>query len=283
MRVLAAGLAPALVAGLIATLPHRAGADPSLAEREALIEKALEARPEDPELHLQRALVQRARASWDAAGASYLRAAALGADRDQTAVALAQVFLEAGFPRTAEMQLQSVLERKPEDVDARITRARVLGVLGKSEAAADDFQRGVALLARPDPGLVREAMDAQLAAGRSEQALQVADAAMQKIGTVVSVQLPAIEIEQQLGRSDAALARIDALLVQAPRHETWIARRGEILERAGRVDEARATYEYALALIQERPAKRRSEKIAQLERRLRSKLGKRKPEDESRP
>ncbi len=266
-----AALKPAIVVTLAAFAPS-VGAHPDIAEREAFVEKALQGSPEDPKLHLQRALIQRQRARWDEAAASYLRAAALGADRDQVDLSLAQVFLDAGWLKTAEMQVQQVLRRKPENTQALITRARVRRALGKSQDAAADFQRGVSRLAHPEPGLVHEAMKVQLAVGRREVALQIADEAMKKIGTVVSVQLPAIEIELELGRPEAALARIDALLLQSPRHELWLTQRGEILEGAGRVAEARATYEHTLSLIRERPPRRRSERIAALERRLRAKL-----------
>ncbi len=268
---LSPALTPALVVTLAAFAPS-VGAHPDIAEKEAFVEKALQQSPEDPKLHLQRALIQRQQARWDEAAASYLRAATLGADRDLVDVSLAQVFLAAGWLKTAEMQVQQVLRRKPENTQALITRARVRRALGKPQDAAADFHNGVDRLAHPEPGLVHEAMSAQLAAGRPEVALQIADEAMQKIGIVVSVQLPAIEIELELGRPEAALARIDTLLLQAPRHELWLAQRGEILEGAGRVAEARATYEHTLSLIQERPPRRRSEKIAALELRLRAKL-----------
>ncbi len=264
-------LTPAIAVTLVALAPF-VEAHPDIGEKEAFVEKALQESPKDPKLHLQRALIQRQRARWDEAAASYLRAAALGADRDQVGISLAQVFLDAGWPKTAEMQVQQVLRRRPENAQALITRAHVRQALGKLQDAAADFVRGVDRLAHPEPGLVHEAMNAQLAAGRPEVALQIADAAMLKIGIVVSVQLPAIEIELELRCPEAALARIDVLLLQAPRHELWLAQRGEILEGAGRVAEARATYEHTLSLIQERPPRRRSEKLAALERRLRAKL-----------
>ncbi len=268
---LSPALTPAIAVTLVALAPS-VEAHPDIAEKEAFVEKALKESPEDPRLHLQRALIQRQRARWDEAAASYLRAAALGADRDQVGVSLAQVFLDAGWLKTAEMQVQQVLRRRPENAQALITRAHVRRALGKPQDAAADFERGIDRLAHPEPGLVHQAMNAQLAAGRPEVALQIADAAMLKIGIVVSVQLPAIEIELELRRPEAALARIDVLLLQAPRHELWLAQRGEILEGAGRVAEARATYEHTLSLIQERPPRRRSKKIAALERRLRAKL-----------
>jgi Tfp pilus assembly protein PilF len=276
MGFLRAVLALVLALG-VACLASPVGAHLPLDEKEALVEKALEERGEDPQLHLRRAVLHRQRRQWDAAAASYLRAAALGADQNQVEVALAQVFLDAGLPLTAEMQIERVVARAPTDATALITRARVRRTLGQRDGAADDFERAVALLQHPDPDVVRDAMDAQVAAGRPEAALAVADAAMKRIGPVVSIQLPAIEVELARGRSEAALGRLDVLLAQAPRHEVWLAQRGDILENMGRPDEARSAYAQALALIRERPAGRRSEKIAELERRLEEKLADRRP------
>jgi tetratricopeptide (TPR) repeat protein len=249
-----------------------ATAHPSLSEKEAIVGDALEKKPDDASLHLRRAELFQKRAEWDAAASEYLRAAAVGADLDQIGVGLAQVFLAAELPKTAVMYAQGVVTRHPGNAAALVVRGRARRVLGETEAAADDFRQAVTVLARPDPDLVLEAMAAQIAAGRQGDALRVADTAMHRIGTVVSIQFPAIDLEMELGHADAALARIDALLVQSPRHELWLARRGEILEEAGRVDEARETYQRTLTLIARRPAGRRNEKIVLLEQRLKTKL-----------
>jgi len=270
MRIRAAAFLWALICSGTFTPP--AESHPPLEEKEALVDKALEDGADDPELHLTRATLHRQRRHWDAAAASYLRAAALGADRNQVDIALAQVFLEANLPLTAERYVDLVCVRAPEDGTALITRARIRRILEQQEKSAADFARGVTLLSRPDPDVVREAMAAQVAAGHPEAALQLADTAMKKIGPVATIQLPAIALELELGRREAAVLRYDALLAQAPQHEVWLAERAEILEGLGRTTEARAAYEHALALIRKRPRERRSKKIAALERQLETKL-----------
>ncbi len=114
---LSPALTPAIVVTLAAFAPSVA-AHPDIAEKEAFVDKALQRSPEDPKLHLQQALIQRQQARWDEAAASYLRAAALGADRDLVDVLLAQVFLEGGWLKTAEMQVQQVLRRRPDELAA---------------------------------------------------------------------------------------------------------------------------------------------------------------------
>ena len=84
--------------------------------------------------------------------------------------------------------------------------------------------------------------------------------------------LAAIDLEEQLGRHEAALRRIDRLIAQSPRNPAWLARRGELLERMGETAEAKASYAKALAAIEARPAAQRSQRTAALERRLRAAL-----------
>jgi hypothetical protein len=57
----------------------------------------------------------------------------------------------------------------------------------------------------------------------------------------------------------------------SPRKDPWLARRAEILERAGRRAEARATYRSALAALESLPPARRSAPAThELEQRLRA-------------
>src|SRR5439155_22460749 len=95
-----------------------------------------------------------------------------------------------------------------------------------------------------------------LAAGGNshlDEVVRGLDAGVDKLGPVVTLQLYAIELELQRGRYDAALARLDTIAAQSVRQETWLARRGEILERAGRADSARATYATALTTLDTLP------------------------------
>jgi predicted RNA polymerase sigma factor len=95
---------------------------------------------------------------------------------------------------------------------------------------------------------------------------------MARVGHVVSLELPAVDLEVELERWDAALARLDRLAATAPPNPLWIARRGEVLEKAGRGAEAHAEYAKALALIDARPETRRGKPLVDLKRRLETAL-----------
>lgn len=284
-------LGSTVVATLLGLAPGLCWAHQGVAEAEDSVAHALEKSPRDPSLYLQRAILEGERHDWDAAAASYTTAAGLGADRDTTDIGLATALLEAGLQKTALARINIALDRNADNAVAVFTRARIQARGSDRAAAAADYVRAVAMLERPEPGLVLEAMTAQLAltpqdavvssdhtesGGTREQgilsALAVADTALAKVGVVPSIQSRAIELETELERYTLAIARLDTMLEQAPNHEVWITRRGDLLMAQGKSSEAMQAYGRALALMNKRPAARRSPKLSSLATDLEKKI-----------
>jgi predicted Zn-dependent protease len=116
-------------------------------------------------------------------------------------------------------------------------------------------------------------MRLQLAADRPEAALGGLDEGIARLGPLVSLEQPAIELELQARRWDQALHRLDRLAAQSPRKESFHERRGQILLQAGRRAEARQAFRAALfALAALPPAQRATPAMAELEARLRRQL-----------
>jgi predicted negative regulator of RcsB-dependent stress response len=91
------------------------------------------------------------------------------------------------------------------------------------------------------------------------------------MGPLVTLQLYAMDLETENNRYDAALKRLDEVMAKAPRKETWLERRGNILRQAGKRDEARAAYQAGLdAMKTLPPARRNVPAMLELEKRLRS-------------
>jgi tetratricopeptide (TPR) repeat protein len=289
-----------MIATLLGLTPHLCWSHPGIAEAEDIVAHDLEKSPRDPALYLQRAMLEGERGDWDAAAASYTTAAELGADRNITDIALATVFLEAGLQKTALARVNIALDRNADNAVAVFARARIHAHGSEHAAAAADYSRAVALLEHPEPGLVLEAMNAQMFAAQPDavvseggmaadsgasnadsdllgaqqitSALAIADVAIAKLGVVPTIQARAIELETELERYALAIARVDTMLAQAPRHEVWIAQRGDLLMAYGKPEEAVQSYTRALTLIDARPAGRRSPKLSSLEAELQQKL-----------
>jgi tetratricopeptide (TPR) repeat protein len=127
-------------------------------------------------------------------------------------------------------------------------------------------------MSRPTPEHVIARRDALLSLGRRSEALTALEAGLARIGPAVSLELAAVDLEVELGRYEAALARLDRLLGRTAVSPAWVVRRGEVLERAGRPAEARAEYARALALIDARETRRSTTAFTDLRRRLETAL-----------
>lgn len=224
--------------------------------------------PEDPKAHLARARVLQMKGEWDPALEEIELAAARGGDPDVLGQARAFVYLDAGFPRMAKVELDRVLARRPDLTALLFERGRAWLAIGNAEAAARDFGESIAKGPMPSPEQVIMHRDAWLGLGKKEEALAALDAGMARVGHVVQLEMPAIDLELELGRPARALERLDALAKTGPPNPLWVARRGDVLDKLGRGAEARAEYEKALAMIAQKPAERMGRPMEDLKRRL---------------
>ena len=256
-------------------LPSPVAGHGDLHERIAALTKQIEQCPTNADLYLQRGELHRLHRDWDAALADYERAA----QRDPGLAAIdlhrGRMLLEAGRAQSARAALDRFLARHPDHAEARVARARVLVRLGHRAAAAEDFTRAIAQLPRPKPEYYLERARALAADGdeRLDEALRGLDEGLEKLDQPVALQLFAIDLDLKKRRYDAALARLEKISAQAARRETWLARRGEILEQAGRPAEARKAFRAGLAATESLPPHRRNVKaVVELEKRLRTGL-----------
>ncbi|HSP98498.1 MAG TPA: tetratricopeptide repeat protein [Candidatus Dormibacteraeota bacterium] len=236
----------ALAGGLVllcAVAPARAhvGTDELLAASRA----AAAANPADADVQLQLARALRLAGDSDGALVALDAALAHGADADEVAATRAGVLLDAGQAAAAVAELDRLLARRPDAPGAHFDRGRACLALGRADDAARELGVAIATLPAPRPEQVLLHRDALLAQGRIADAVRALDAGMARLGTIAALQLPAVELELRLDRTDAALARLDALMARAGRNPFWLVRRAEILAGAGRGAEARAAYEEA--------------------------------------
>lgn len=236
--------------------------------------------PGDPLLYLKRAELHRAHLGWDAAMADLERASALTNRWPELHLARASLYLDAGWFESASLAATRCLEQEPANTQALLIRARAREKLGQHLAAADDYTQTIGNTATPGPELFLERARALTASGDKnlEAALKGLEEGLGKLGPIVTLQLAAIDVELKQQRADAALKRLDAAMAQAPRKETWLARRGDILRQAGRRQESVAAYRAALAALEALPAsRRRVPAMAELEKTVRAALSEMSP------
>lgn len=266
-------LTAALWLGIATAIPPPALAHPELAVVQGAVDDLIATNPDDPQLLLRQGYLREEGRDWDGALVSFAHALAHGADPDVVAAARAHAFLEAGLPRMAKLEYDTLLAKQPPAFDLLFERGRAQLALGQIEAADQDFTRAVAGMSSPRPEHIIIHAQAWVKAGKPNEALRALDAGMRRVGPLPSLQLTAIDLDVEQQQYDSALTRLDVLLRQTPTNEAWIARRADILQRAGRTAEARAELTRALQQIESRPSQRQNQATKDLANRLRSQIG----------
>lgn len=245
------------LAGLMVALAARpASAHDGLPEQIVLLTRQLASEPDRADLYVRRADLRRATRDFLSADTDLDRASAL--DPNLTAVHLvrAQVHADVGRPGDAVAAATRFLEREPRHVAARLLRARAYATLRHRIAAASDYARVVDV--QPTPDIVLEhARLWRTAPTDLDAARRALDEGLRRLGplaTIVTLELEALDIELAQKRYDAALVRLEGLAARAARKEAWLARRGAVLEDAGRPEEALVAYDAALAAATALPA-----------------------------
>jgi len=260
----------ALLTLLLAGFPASALAHPSIDEQLPVLEQRSAGDPCDAHASLKRGDLYRAAREWTRAQQAYADAARCDPHLDDVDFARGLLSLEMGASTDARRFLDRFLAKHPGTAAALLARARVGMRAGQPAAAAADFSAAVALLRTPQPDYYVEWAHALLASAHPDEALRCLDQGIARLGMVPAMEALALDTEVGTGHFDAALQRLDGL---PPPHEVWLLRRGEILEQAGRRDEARAAFAATLDVLASRPLPRRHVAAArELEQRARAAL-----------
>ncbi len=215
------------------------------------------------DLLLARASLLRRHGDLEGALADVRRSAALAPDSIDVAFARAQVLVEAGRVSLARPDVERVMLARPAAPEALLLGARVLTDAGELDAALARYEAAFAHLAVPRPEhylaqaeLLRR-IDARASRGPA-RALEILERGIERLGAVPALVLAAIEDELNANDPDAALTRLDSLRAHASRQDHWLARRAEILERAGRAPDALEAWRAARASLEALPTRHKA-------------------------
>jgi len=252
------GLPVLLVAAallLVSTAAH-----PGIDEQIAELDKRIAATPNDATLYLRRGELYRIHRNWKQAEADYSHALKLDPDLIIVRQCIGRMMLESDRAAKAIKPLESYLAKRPNDTKTLALLSRAYVKLGKHLEAAESYTRTLATVkhGKPRPEYYLERARALIAAGPKhiDRALAGLDEGLKALDHPVTLQLYAIELEIDHLRYDAALARLDQIASRSVRKETWLIRRGEILEKAQRLEQAKQAYQAALDAIAGLPESR---------------------------
>lgn len=262
-----------LLVTVVCGVPSQASAHGDLDGQIETVSRQLDKAP-SAALYLKRGELHHDHENFEAALADYDRAAKLNPDMGAVWFARGRTLFKFGRLQPAREALDVYLKKKPSHAEGFLLRARVLAGLKEHAAAVADFDRNLELTSQPLPECFIERAESLVALGEKKAAVKALDEGLGRLGNLTTLQSAAIAIEVDLGRHDAALVRVDRVMADLRRKETWLTRRGEILEAAGRRDEAQRAYGEALAALEQLPDHHRNVKpMRELETRLRRLLG----------
>ncbi len=239
----------------------------SIDKKIADLTKLIQQSPNNTKLYLIRGELYRVHREWSKAMADFNRVT----DSPEVNLYIGRLFLESDQPEKAENTLKIFVECKPEHSRARVFHARALLKLNRRIEAVEEYTQAIRLDKTSGPELYIERAKALTDEGdfNLDEALDGLDAGIQELGQLVTLQLFAIDLELKKKRFNDALFRLDKITEKSPRKETYLARRGEILEKAGRMEEGQKAYTETLSAIHNLPINlRKTQVMVQLKKRV---------------
>jgi tetratricopeptide (TPR) repeat protein len=207
----------------------------------------LETAPDDPRLHLERAVYYRLNGEYDRALADLDLVARTSPAEQGLLLERGLTLSAAGRDRDALRALDAELKGAAGDARALGERARVNARLGNGKAAIADY--GAAIAIAPDLDLYLERGGLQEKAGRLDAAAAGYRDGLARLGGAVLLREGLIRVELRRGDGRAALAAIDEGMAHAAVKTGWMLRRSEVLDTLHQPEAARAGREQALQEI----------------------------------
>jgi tetratricopeptide (TPR) repeat protein len=261
-RNLSSGLAGSLLLAII-ILPFPVLAHIGISEEIEEVTGQIDDDSDAAELYLRRGDLHRLHGHWSEAITDFRTARQLDPGIAAPAdLGMGRTYLDQGRYKESLKHLDRALAKQPNNVRGLDARARTFTQLGKSLAAAADYQRAIDSFhapKKPLPGYYFERARALEAAGVEYfgTALHTLDAGISMLGDLRVLEDYAIELERKRGNYDAALQRLDRVIIRSARKETLLIKRGEILLQAGRTLEANDDFTAARDAILALPQYRR--------------------------
>ena len=225
------------------------------------------------ELLLLRAELYRAHQDWDLALKDYDAAAPSLTNSPALEFGRAQTLAGCGKLSKARAAFDNLLQRHPDNAAALLGRARVLAQLDHLALAIADYTRAFTNLTNPRPEDYLERARIQAAESGADAAVKGLDEGLARMGWTVTLQRAALDYDLERGNTDGALTRLESILTRSNRKESWLTLRAEILQKAGRTQDAREAFQAALkAIIDLPPRLATSENTVKLRARIEAAL-----------
>ncbi len=165
--------------------------------------------------------------------------------------------LEQGKFNEAETALQIYIGRSPNSPRGHLALAKVFAQQERHLDAALAYELAIQNQSTPTPDHYLARAHAYMGAGEPylSQALEGLEEGIALMGPLLIFQRLAIDIEIIQGNHQSAIARVDMILKNVDRKETWLVRKAKLLASIGRKQEAKQQFllaERAIELLPKR-------------------------------
>lgn len=233
-------------------------------EELARADNEIAAHPEDGQLWYRRGLLNVLHGAWEPALVDLEKADRLAPGKYATNWLRGQALTTAGQYAAAKAVLNEFIAKYPDHGGALASRARALVLLKEHTAALADYRAALIKMPNAEPDLVQEVVEALISQQQNEEAADILEVHLKRLGNSPGLIMKAMDLEVALGRYDAALTRVDVLQQTAPRPEPWMAKRASLLTQAGRIRDSQAAWQALISHIQALPNLERGAHAMQL-------------------
>ena len=195
--------------------------------------------PRDAALYLKRAELYRLHREWRNSERDLNAAARLDPTLRIVDLRRGKLLFDKGEFKRARMYLERFSAVEPEAFEGVLALGRTLAKLGDAAGAARWFKKAIEVSPSDSAEIYVERAEVLASSGSFVEALDGLDEGIAKLGSLVTLETPAIGLEVKLNRFENAIKRIDRIAKGMPRKEPFLLLKGETLIKAGRNCEAR--------------------------------------------
>lgn len=206
--------------------------------------RALEQNPENADLYARRAHYYRLGEHYEESLADLMRARELEPENMAVALGLGLTLSALERDHEAEAELNRFISTGGRSVRAFSERAAVRARGGRFQEAIADYTQAIEI--QRDIELYLRRGELQEALGDLQAAAVGYFDGFEHLGGAVTLRLALIRVETQRGEYDSALAYIDQELQRTAVKTNWYLRKAEVLQAAGRTEEATLALDMAL-------------------------------------
>ena len=245
-----------------------------LEERIQEVSLALAETPHDVSLLVKRARLYVMDEDWSRAAADFSRIPADETDNVQAwHYDYGNALFRAGRPKEALPLIEAYLKLNPDEAKGYTLRAEVLASLGTTNQAAEDYGEAIQRLPHPSPDHYIKRARLLANEGKIKEAIDGLDEGISRLGSLVTLEQEAIKWETALGSYRSAIERLEAVMAESNRKESWLEQKGDLLRAWGKDEEALLAYQEALLALYALPERvRRTPFVMKLEQRVQGAL-----------